>query len=193
MPIGLGIWNALQTFEPTGAPRYDNLQKSGTPHVNGFSEMIVLNVGGKISAATVKNPQVFPLCMEFLATCRGTEWLEVTSIQVNKNFLTQAHRDKANAGMSALIAFGTFTGGDLLYWPQDNGGDEFQESPVEKRNARQIQLFDGNKLHATEEFVGERYSLVFFKTRGAEDAAISVQKQLCVMGARCDGWQNASI
>ena len=122
--------------------------------------------------------------MEFLATCKGTDCLEVSSIQVNKNFLAQAHRDKANAGLLALIAFGCFTGGALLYWPHDDGGDEFQRTPFEKRNARQLQLFDGNKLHATEEFEGERYSLVFFKVRGTEDATISVKK-----AAKCNGSQ----
>ena len=193
MPLGVKIWHALKHFEPTGAPRFVNLAKANSPHVDGYSEMLGLNVALQVSAATVKNPALFALCMEFLASCKGTECLEVTSIQVNKNFLSQPHRDKANAGLSALIAFGAYTGGDLLYWPHDDGGDEFQKTPFEKRNARQLQLFDGNKLHATDDFEGERYSLVFFKVRGAENTELPVQRELCAMGARCDDWQTATL
>ena len=37
-----------------------------------------------------------------------------TQITLNKNFASQAHRDKKNQGRSAIALFGNFTGGALM-------------------------------------------------------------------------------
>ena len=56
-------------------------------------------------------------------------------------------------------------------------------------DARKLQYFDGRKAHATTDFIGVRFSLVFFKVRGAEDAPVQAQKELRSMGARVLAWQ----
>ena len=43
-----------------------------------------------------------------------------TSISVNKDYACVIHRDAFNAGPSALLALGDFTGGELEYCPEDN-------------------------------------------------------------------------
>ena len=131
--------------------------------------------------------------MEFLDSCNEASGIDVTSIQVNKNFQTRPHRDSANFGPSALISFGSFTGGLLRIWPYDDGTDEFQATPVEIRDPRKLQLFDGNQLHGTESFQGERFTIVFFKVKGAERTSWPLQRKLTAMGAKCQDWQVASL
>jgi hypothetical protein len=48
--------------------------------------------------------------------------IAVTSIQVNKDFAAERHRDKNNLGPSVVRALGAGTGGELLYWPMDATG-----------------------------------------------------------------------
>lgn len=77
------------------------------------------------------------------------------SIQLNKNFQTKKHRDWNNDGMSCIAGFGSYTGGELLLHPDDQ--------PTRRLDVRhRFQVFDGNTLHSTAKYVGERYSAVFF-------------------------------
>lgn len=74
-----------------------------------------------------------------------------TSIQVNENYQTLPHKDKGNEGVSAILGFGFYTGGELKI--------EDSVVSIDKR----LVFFDGSKyLHETLPFFGERYSLVFF-------------------------------
>jgi len=74
-----------------------------------------------------------------------------TSIQVNDNYQTAPHKDTGNVGVSAIVGFGSYTGGNLL---------------VEGKSyciKNHLLFFDGSKLeHSTEPWMGDRYSLVFF-------------------------------
>jgi len=73
-----------------------------------------------------------------------------TSIQVNENLQCAEHMDKNNIGLSYIIAFGEFEGGELTV---DNYKHNIKYRPL---------LFDGSKqLHKTECFRGNRYSIVF--------------------------------
>ena len=79
-----------------------------------------------------------------------------TSIQVNDNYETLPHKDKGNFGISAIVAFGDYTGGELV----------IEETPVNIQH--QVCFFDGSLYtHSTKPFGGQRFSLVFFKP--AED------------------------
>lgn len=74
-----------------------------------------------------------------------------TSIQVNMNYPSLPHYDKGNKGISAIIGFGDYSGGDL----------KIEETSVSIKN--RLVFFDGSKyLHQTLPFEGTRYSLVFF-------------------------------
>ena len=63
-------------------------------------------------------------------------------------------------------SLGSFTGGALSYWPEDDGTLQVEEvslfpsSTVDTQGS--VVLFDGNRCHAVQPFVGERFSLVFF-------------------------------
>jgi hypothetical protein len=74
-----------------------------------------------------------------------------TSIQLNQNYQTAAHTDKGNRGISLIVGFGDYEGGELLIEDQPVS---IQYTPV---------LFDGSRLtHSTAPYTGSRFSIVFF-------------------------------
>ena len=106
--------------------------------------------------------------------------------------MSKPHRDGANAGWSALVTMGSYTGGELLSWKQDTGGEVeavMQSTCPEVLDASSVVFFDGRQLHATKAFLGTRYALVFFAVRGAENVPIELQRELVAMGASCKSWQ----
>jgi hypothetical protein len=76
-----------------------------------------------------------------------------TSIQVNESYMCEAHFDKHNRGDSYIVAFGSFTGGELVLKEGEDKEYNIRHRPL---------LFDGSKIeHYTKEFIGKRYSLVY--------------------------------
>ena len=97
-----------------------------------------------------------------------------TSIQINRNVRTIPHRDSNNFGPSIGWAVGDWTGGELFI--MDARGSFTYEvndlnCPVAARgdkllgrllDVRQLCCFDGNVVHATMPFTGDRIMMVFF-------------------------------
>ena len=72
------------------------------------------------------------------------------SIQLNQNYQTAEHKDVGNRGMSAIVGFGDYTGGDLV----------IEETPVDIKH--KIAFFDGSVYrHHTAPYTGNRYSIVY--------------------------------
>ena len=127
--------------------------------------------------------------MQFFWLCSPGDF-EVSSIQINYNFQTQAHRDKANCGMSGMVTFGNFQGGKLRYWPLDGGQPEAEQPwAPEILDCRKLQFFVGRCLHGTEDFEGDRFSIVFFKIHNAENADLETQRELTQAGFHVKGWR----
>jgi len=86
----------------------------------------------------------------------GSHYVPVpfTSIQINENYKCAEHKDKHNDGLSLIVGFGDYTGGELVL--DLSGGKQ-------KFNIRHRPLlFNGAEtLHSTDEWVGSRYSLVY--------------------------------
>ena len=78
-----------------------------------------------------------------------------TSITVNQNYQAAKHRDKGNVGNSLLVAFGSYTGGELEILEGDAAGThDIRHKPI---------IADFSKAyHQVLPFQGERYSLVFY-------------------------------
>lgn len=75
-----------------------------------------------------------------------------TTITLNKNLKCKPHKDAGNFGVSAFTTLGNYT----------NGGIFIDDKLYSTKN--NIILFDGAKLtHATEDFIGDRYALIFYK------------------------------
>lgn len=77
---------------------------------------------------------------------------EYDCITLNHNFRCIPHYDKHNKSASLIVSFGDFEGGELVV-----EGEEFdiKNNPL---------IFNGSvSRHWTLEFIGDRYSVIFFK------------------------------
>lgn len=76
---------------------------------------------------------------------------EYTTIQINKNILCPAHIDKNNIGLSYIIGLGNYEGGELV----------IENITYDIKN--KWLLFDGKKIHWTNNFIGNRYTIIYYK------------------------------
>lgn len=81
--------------------------------------------------------------------------ISYTSITVNQNYRSLPHRDKGNQGQSFLVAFGSYSGGDLLIHEGDLSGSHSVWCTPIKTDFSKV-------LHSVQHFTGTRYSLVFY-------------------------------
>ena len=85
---------------------------------------------------------------------------EMSSVQVNKNFPGQAHRDRNDTDHQWACSLGDFTGGTLCWTEQSC--EESWEFCADTRRA--WTMLDGRHLHwVTPHDGGDRYSLVLFQ------------------------------
>ena len=85
---------------------------------------------------------------------------EMSSVQVNKNFPGQAHRDRNDTNFQWACSLGDFTGGTLCWTEQSC--EESWEFCADTRKA--WTMLDGRHLHwVTPHDGGDRYSLVLFQ------------------------------
>ena len=83
---------------------------------------------------------------------------DYTSVQMNKNFKCPRHIDGTNVGESVLLCLGDYTGGELVV--EYPSGDKV----IDNKNG--IYKFNGALYyHYVKDFVGTRYSLVFFNNK----------------------------
>lgn len=82
--------------------------------------------------------------------CPDLNW---TTLAINKNYQAEAHNDKNNDGISCVVAFGDYTGGEL----EANGAlHDLRFKPL---------FFEASKItHSVKPITsGERFSIVFFR------------------------------
>jgi len=139
---------------------------------------------------------VYPEMMQFLGRwlCdnRPKQWnkpFPFTSININFAYAARLHRDGRNAGPSVLRALGSFKGGRLEYFPDDDGKlnvDVLKMLPSKNRTfldaSKKFQLIHGKRAHSVEDFVGERFSVVFFTCGSYPKASPSLRKALVDAG-----------
>ena len=77
---------------------------------------------------------------------------EYNSITLNHNFKTLPHYDKSNKSPSLIVALGDYTGGELVI--EDCKFDIC---------CKPLIMNGGVSKHWTNDFVGERYSIVYYK------------------------------
>jgi len=123
-----------------------------------------------MTQSSVKYPEVVTLVNKWLsdrlpAGMRPFAW---TSLNVNKDYAAYIHRDGNNFGPSMIAAFGDFTGGELNYYPDDDGKGEPDKLLKGKHKAESFVLgkgrarVNGNSAHSVNPFEGNRFSIVFF-------------------------------
>ena len=84
--------------------------------------------------------------------------ISYTSFTINQNYQCLPHRDKSNYGVSYLVAWGSYTGGDLLIHEGDLSGSH-------NVYCRPLKTDFSKVLHSVQDFTGERYSLVFYNLK----------------------------
>lgn len=100
-----------------------------------------------------------------------------TSVQVNINYASRPHVDRNNLGKSQIIGLGDYSGGSI--WVHDDAGDvnmllneDIKQEALYRKGSlwKGVDVdirnkwfeFNGNKLHCTRPYVGNRYSLVYY-------------------------------
>ena len=96
----------------------------------------------------------YPLLLEELSRLATLLNFQHTSIHVNHNVKCPPHVDSNIVGESLIFSIGDYTGGDLKICEK---AYNIRHTPV---------IFDGSKLvHYTTDFVGNRYSFVFYSIK----------------------------
>ena len=102
-----------------------------------------------LSRNTWMRPELWALLLAFAESYVDIEW---DAVQVNENYQSAPHRDKGNCGVSYIVGFGEYQGGELMV----------DASTYDIRHRGH--LFNGSELlHSTQPWSGNRYSLVFYK------------------------------
>lgn len=117
-----------------------------------------------LSRNTWMRPELWQHLLDFAAQHVTIPW---DAIQVNDNYASQPHRDKGNQGISYIVGFGDYTGGELTVEDTAPAVGVTQAAPPRgtKYDIRHRgHHFNGSELlHWTEPWEGQRYSLVFFR------------------------------
>lgn len=87
--------------------------------------------------------------------------ISYTSFTINQNYKCQPHRDKSNYGVSYLVAFGEFGGGELVISEGDLSGEHDIRYRPFKTDFSKV-------LHSVKDFTGERFSLVFYNLKATK-------------------------
>jgi hypothetical protein len=99
-----------------------------------------------------RRPYLYKLLLDY-----GNQYVDISfnAITVNQNYRAGKHYDRHNGGESYLVAFGSYTGGDLLIHEGDlSGTHNIWCNPIKA---------DFSKIcHSVEHFTGDRYSLVYY-------------------------------
>jgi len=108
--------------------------------------------GGKtISKFTKTNEKLWDLLCEY---AKKNDFFKFESICINYNVRCLPHRDKYNKNLSLIVGFGNYTGGEL--------GIITENMETLKINIfHKPHIFDGNLIHYTEPFEGDRWSVIF--------------------------------
>jgi len=99
-----------------------------------------------------KRPYLYKLLLDF-----GKEYVDISynAITVNQNYRAGPHRDRGNVGDSYLVAFGDYSGGELVLHEGPLAGElDIRHNPL-------VTDFSVT-LHSVKPFFGERYSLVYY-------------------------------
>ena len=139
---------------------------------------------------TSKHPAVFALLCRWLEDNLPREFkmsFHFTSIRIEHGSRTRPWRDRWCVGPAVTKSFGQFTGGQLLYWDNDDGAMEVSEDNATTALAfdakQEMVLFDPARCHKFESYEGERYSLMYFTALGFENLTLSKQRTLIDIGS----------
>jgi hypothetical protein len=142
---------------PIALNRYRNIAGDGRSQAFGVVGRRCLNPD--YSRQCWLRPYLYKLLLDY-----GKKFVKIpwTSITVNDNYSAAPHRDRGNVGQSYLVGFGNYSGGELQMHEGDlSGAHDIRHRPI-------ITDFSA-VLHSVKQWEGQRYSLVFYTAKDAED------------------------
>jgi hypothetical protein len=142
----------LQLLEKKPIEIYTERKNSGTGRSLPFGIINRRNYGLGRSRNNKRYPEhyaeMLKIADEINPDCK---W---TSIMCNDNYQALPHRDKNNDGISCIVGFGDYSGGELNI-----------EGTLYDIAYKPLHMDASLQTHSTEPWTGKRYSLVFFRIK----------------------------
>jgi len=177
-----------------------NVMPEGVAAIHGLL-LGIYCYGGTIgiAAGTTRHPLLTLLLCEVMR--KAAPDFPFTSIQLNYGYASRPHVDKNNLGTSYILGLGDYSGGELWVHDDDGGvpyvlegntdvtgyyrvGRELRGEELQIKNTWTV--FDGNRLHFTRPFQGERYSIIFFTSDQYASTPPNVREDLNKAGFSFD-------
>ena len=138
--------------------------------------LVKLPSGPSLSAATVSYQELLAeinrILQEEVLPVFPLFW---TSVQINKDTVSEWHSDDSNKGPSLITGLGDYTGGEFMI--------ESGELPI----LRRLVVFDGRAQHASNDFVGCRHSVIAFTHKALDDCDAELKNRLRGLGFHLPG------
>ena len=138
--------------------------------------LVKLPSGPSLSAATAPNQELLAeinrILQEEVLPFFPLVW---TSVQINKDTVSGWHVDESNKGPSLITSLGDYTGGEFMI--------EAGEYPI----LRRLVVFDGRAQHASNDFIGSRYSVIAFPHKAIDDCDAELKGHLRGLGFHLPG------
>jgi len=160
--LGQPLFKELAYLVARHPPRMtDTRTNSGTGRTQAYG--IINRVKGGRGIGMGMNCELFPKIWEEglkLAEAIVPEDIKWTTFMLNMNYEAKTHVDKNNIGESLVVAFGDYTGGELVAIDENDVETEYniRYRPV---------IMDASKIrHYVKPITsGTRYSIIFFRTK----------------------------
>jgi hypothetical protein len=152
-----GISHKVQHGQDKVLGRYRNIGNQCDSSIFGVTKKMFCKKKDafRLCQSNKKYPEIYQAILE-LGTLILPEDFEYNQICLNKNFKCNPHVDGNNLGESYIVAFGDYSGGDLQLYDSN-------DRIININIKYQLFKFNGSKIkHGTQDFTGNRYSLVFY-------------------------------
>ena len=99
-----------------------------------------------------KRAYLYYILLEF-----GRQFIHISfnAITLNQNCICKPHKDNNNSGITAIVSFGTFQGGELYIHTGPDAG-------MHDIKGRVLYTDLSNHTHSTQQFSGNRFSIVYY-------------------------------
>ena len=156
----------IQELKRQPIPKNEYRNIAGSGRSQAFGVVCKRSMPPDYSRLCWLRPYLYKLLLDF---AEKHVKIPYTSITLNQNYAAAPHRDKGNVGVSYLVAFGDYTGGELELLEGDKG----------LYDVRTPLITDFSKvLHAVKPFTGDRYSLVFYTAKKSQGLPIPSVKYI---------------
>ena len=139
--------------------------------------------GPRLGYSTRKTQKLIRRVNAAILRALGDTPFEWGSLQINCDSVSSVHVDRNNVGPSMIVLFGDFTGGAF----------RMVDSPDRLERSGEGLMIDGSKPHYSEEFTGNRFSIVAFLHNQTTNLTIKDQSYLRYLGFQFGGHRGPPV